>query len=333
MSEGSSPGRSPHDDGGANDALWNARLGEVAFAFVDLEMTGCDPATDRICEVAVHRVCDGELVDRLVSLVNPGCAVGSSVAIHGISDAMVRDAPALAELRARLGAILANAILIGHAVHFDLAFLAAAAKRGELDAPPERALDTRALAQRALRVGSGSLASLAAELNLPRPNHRAEPDVAATRALFAHLCEVLGPRTAEHLAIAQGIGGPARLRDDLAVVLRDCWSAGESVRVRYRVPGREPFTDELDIWAFEPPRVEGWLRGKGTIRALRGDRLLWAEPSGSPRIHAPPADYAPTIPRSKNAAVSDPAPRANADVGACDHRDPRSALPGEAPEP
>ncbi|AKF08692.1 DNA polymerase III epsilon subunit [Sandaracinus amylolyticus] len=269
----------------------------MALAFLDLEMTGCDPANDRICEVAIHRVVGGEVVDRVVSLIDPGVSVGASVEVHGITDAMLAGAPLLEALSARIGEVLEGAVVIGHAIAFDLAFLRAAVARGELAWAPEVAIDTRGLAQRALRVGSASLAALAQDLALPRPTHRAEPDVLATRALFDAICEVLRPETARHLLLAQDVGGRATLRGDVEATLRDAHAQGRAVRVCYRVPGRRAIEDLFDVWALEPPRVEGWLHDKQVQRALRGDRLLWVEATDEPVARTAPAGWTPTIPR------------------------------------
>ncbi|WP_157069498.1 PolC-type DNA polymerase III [Sandaracinus amylolyticus] len=276
---------------------WDEPLSRVALAFLDLEMTGCDPANDRICEVAIHRVVGGEVVDRVVSLIDPGVSVGASVEVHGITDAMLAGAPLLEALSARIGEVLEGAVVIGHAIAFDLAFLRAAVARGELAWAPEVAIDTRGLAQRALRVGSASLAALAQDLALPRPTHRAEPDVLATRALFDAICEVLRPETARHLLLAQDVGGRATLRGDVEATLRDAHAQGRAVRVCYRVPGRRAIEDLFDVWALEPPRVEGWLHDKQVQRALRGDRLLWVEATDEPVARTAPAGWTPTIPR------------------------------------
>ncbi|MDQ3032199.1 MAG: hypothetical protein M3Y87_07275, partial [Myxococcota bacterium] len=160
--------------------------------------------------------------------------------------------------------------------------------------------DTRGLAQRALRAGSASLAALAKDLALPRPTHRAEPDVIATRALFDRLRAILRPTTARHLLLAQDVGGRASLRDDVEVVLREALESERAVRVCYRVPGRSPIVDELDVWALEPPRVEGWLHRKSVRRALRGDRLLWVEATDLPCARRAPADFEPVIPRASD---------------------------------
>ena len=257
--------------------IWETPIGGVAWAVLDLETTGCDPLVDRICEVAIHRVQRGVCVDRWASLVHPGVSVGGSYAVHGIDDPQLRDAPTLRALAEPLAARLEGAIVVGHAIAFDLAFLGAAAARGEVGPMPTRALDTRALAQRALRTGSTALASLARDLGLPEPTHRAEPDVLATRALFDRVVTELRPRTPHDLWQAQQVAGPATMRTDVAQQLAAGLARERMVDIRYRVPGRDPFIDRLAVSALRPPWVDGWLAGKGVRRTLRGDRILWAE--------------------------------------------------------
>src|SRR5690606_31260060 len=46
-----------------------------AIAFVDLETTGTVSTRDRITEVGIVRVEEGEVVEEWSTLVNPGCAI------------------------------------------------------------------------------------------------------------------------------------------------------------------------------------------------------------------------------------------------------------------
>jgi DNA polymerase-3 subunit epsilon len=283
---------------------WDQPLDRAPLVLLDLEMTGTDPDADRVCELAAIRVDHGRETT-LISLVASSASVGDSERIHGIGDASLVGAPTLDALRAPLGAILEGAVVVGHNIGFDLAFLAAAVARRELDACPSHALDTRALARRAWHRGGYGLAALAAELALPPPTHRAEADARAAGALLRELARALRPSTARDLWEAQQIAGGPRLRGDVARTLRDAYEAQRTVRVSYRVPGRAAFEDELEIWTLAPPRVEGRLRERGLTRVLRGDRLLWAEPTTATyRVpvgfvsQCPPADSPPGAERT-----------------------------------
>ena len=60
------------------------------LAFIDVETTGANPVVDRVTEIAILRVENGELVERWSSLVNPGMGIPPSIqGFTGITDAMV----------------------------------------------------------------------------------------------------------------------------------------------------------------------------------------------------------------------------------------------------
>ncbi len=259
----------------ARGGAWDAPLERAPFAFLDLETTGTDCERDRICEIAVLRVENNKVCERLVSLVQPGIPVGASQAIHGIDDAQLASAPALASLSNRIASILEGAVCVGHGFDRDLAFLRAANARGELHPPPELALDTLALARRAVHAERYALAALCAKHALALPCHRAEPDAIATAALLALTASSLRAPNARALWEAQR--DVVAFREDVLAVLERGMAEQRSVRIAYRVPGRPPFEDELSIRALGPSHVEGRLRVKNALRILRGDRMLWAD--------------------------------------------------------
>jgi DNA polymerase-3 subunit epsilon len=94
------------------------------LAFIDVETTGANPVVDRITEIAVLRVEDGELVERWSSLVNPGIPIpGNIQSLVGITDEMVADAPAFAELAGPIRRLLADCIFVAHNARFDYGFI------------------------------------------------------------------------------------------------------------------------------------------------------------------------------------------------------------------
>ena len=107
------------------------------LAFVDLETTGGNPARDRITEIGVVRMIDGEVVDEWSSLVNPQCPIPAEIqALTGITTAMVRDAPSFDALADTVADRLAGWTFVAHNARFDYGFL-----KGEF-----RRLDRRFLA-------------------------------------------------------------------------------------------------------------------------------------------------------------------------------------------
>ena len=94
------------------------------LVFVDLETTGGNSAYDRITEVGLVRVSNGELVEEWSSLVNPERPIPPYIeAFTGISDAMVAGAPRFAEIAAAVREKLKGAVFVAHNARFDYSFL------------------------------------------------------------------------------------------------------------------------------------------------------------------------------------------------------------------
>jgi DNA polymerase-3 subunit epsilon len=94
------------------------------LVFVDLETTGGSAAYDRITEVGIVRVRNGERVEEWSSLVNPERPIPPYIeAFTGISDEMVADAPRFGEIAAVVREKLQGAVFVAHNARFDYSFL------------------------------------------------------------------------------------------------------------------------------------------------------------------------------------------------------------------
>lgn len=94
-------------------------------AIIDFETTGLSPAMgDRATEVAVVMVADGKIVDRYQSLMNAGAYIPAFIeSLTGISNAMIRKAPPVAEVMRELAAFVGEVPLVAHNASFDSKFL------------------------------------------------------------------------------------------------------------------------------------------------------------------------------------------------------------------
>jgi DNA polymerase-3 subunit epsilon len=100
------------------------RLLDAPLAIVDLETTGAHPAHDRVTEIAVIEVDEGEIAGEWSTLVNPGTSIpGAIQALTGITNDMVADAPGFGSLAVQLHARLAGRVLVAHNARFDYGFL------------------------------------------------------------------------------------------------------------------------------------------------------------------------------------------------------------------
>jgi len=104
-----------------------------AISFVDVETTGTTPTGDRITEIGIVRVEDGQWVEEWSSLVNPECSIpGAIQALTGISNSMVRDAPTFAELRREVLERLEGHLFVAHNARFDYGFIKNEFRRAEI---------------------------------------------------------------------------------------------------------------------------------------------------------------------------------------------------------
>jgi DNA polymerase-3 subunit epsilon len=258
-------------------APWDMPFDEVPLVFVDLEMTGLDPTTHRVVQMCLQRVVGGELVGELTSLVKPddSATVGNSK-VHGITAEHLKDAPDFSTLATELGALLDGTVLVAHAAKHDVAFLAAELKRVGVSWCCEHFIDTLALSRRVLEQPSHRLVALAEALAIPNPRpHRADNDVAVTRALFEHLVGLVTPKTARELwSVCKG---KRRAKPEILERAQQAVSHRQPARVGYR-PNRGPAQELLFVATavrtdLDPPVVLGYLLPTRGRRELRADRI------------------------------------------------------------
>ena len=189
-------------------------LSEVTFCVLDLETTGGDRNTDVITEIGAIKVRGGHSLGTFQTLVNPGRAIPPSITIlTGISDAMVMPAPRIEQVLPSLLEFCRDAVIVGHNIRFDVAFLNAALTRSQRATLPNASIDTLALARRLVRdeVPDCRLGTLASRFRLDhKPNHRALDDALATADLLHMLLEraaAFGVLGFDDLQLLPKIGG------------------------------------------------------------------------------------------------------------------------------
>jgi DNA polymerase-3 subunit epsilon len=102
------------------------KLRDLKFVIFDTETTGLMPDRgDEVCQIAAMRVVKGKLVreETLDTLVNPNRPIPlSSTNVHGITDAMVKDAPDFQTAARAFHDFADGAVLVAHNAPFDMAF-------------------------------------------------------------------------------------------------------------------------------------------------------------------------------------------------------------------
>lgn len=191
-------------------------LADLDIVVLDTETTGLRPREgDRVVSLAAVRVRGGEVrrTEVFDALVQPGRAIPSTATrIHGITDAMVAAAPDPGVALPAFLDFVGGAMLAGHDVWFDLAFLEPElARLGLPSLAADRAvLDTRLLA--ALVQGSAmeDLDGVARRLGFAiAGRHSALGDALGAAEILVRLLTPLGRRgistLGEALAAIRGL--------------------------------------------------------------------------------------------------------------------------------
>lgn len=99
-------------------------LSKQPYVVLDVETTGVDPAADKVCEAAAIRFEDGRIVDRFVTLVNPGIPIPAEASeVHHLTDEDVEGAPPLEAVAESLSAFVGDSLVVAHSAQFDRSFL------------------------------------------------------------------------------------------------------------------------------------------------------------------------------------------------------------------
>jgi DNA polymerase-3 subunit epsilon/CBS domain-containing protein len=175
---------------------------------LDTETTGLDARSARLVQIAALPLAGGRMrpEDRFERLVNPGGPIPKdSVAIHGITDAIVADAPSFPEIAGNLEAYIGRAIVIGYATAYDLAVLEREYRLAGRTVPALRALDVRTLARLAApALADYSLEALCEWLGIAiRKRHTALGDALAAGEIFLALIPLLRAKDIRTLAEAE----------------------------------------------------------------------------------------------------------------------------------
>ena len=169
------------------------------YVIFDVETTGLSARDgDRILEIAAVKTKNFKIIDRFESLVNPQRSLSQEVVeIHGISEDILKNAPAADEVLPRMIDFIGGACLVGHNVRFDLGFLcyelAGAGRKLRQDTP---VLDTLKLAKDLLPyLSSYRLSSVALALGIiVQETHRAMADVELTATVYERLVAIAADR-------------------------------------------------------------------------------------------------------------------------------------------
>ena len=159
------------------------------YAIIDIETTGGQYNEEGITEIAIYKFDGHEVIDQLISLVNPEKPIQPFVVkLTGINNAMLRSAPKFYEIAKRIIEITEGCILVAHNTSFDYRILQTEFRRLGFDFK-KQTLCTVELSKKLIPdQTSYSLGKLVRALGIPMADrHRASGDALATVKLFKML--------------------------------------------------------------------------------------------------------------------------------------------------
>ncbi len=167
---------------------------DVKFAITDIETTGSGIKGNRITEICVIVVQNGEVTDRYSSLVNPSESIPLYIeSLTGINDDMVKDAPPFSEIADEVERITQDCVFVAHNVNFDYNILRAEFSEIGREFKRKRLCTVRLTKKLIPGLFSYSLGNICTSINIPHiDRHRAEGDCEATVILFQR-CLSLDP--------------------------------------------------------------------------------------------------------------------------------------------
>jgi len=162
---------------------------KIPIAAIDVETTGLDDKRDRVIEVGIVEMCDGEVTDRYGKLINPGVPIPRAVSdLTGIRQEDLEGAPRFEQVASQIRDRLTGRCVVAYNLSFDRSFVTTELERCGLDWPEGPSLDPLVFARALLPwLKRKTLAYVASELGVDlREAHRAKADAeAAGRVLYA----------------------------------------------------------------------------------------------------------------------------------------------------
>jgi len=184
-----------------------------AIVSLDIETTGLDPKSDSVIEIGAVKFNENRVLDEFSTLINPRKPINSFITnLTGITNAMVMNAPLLADVYPELETFIGDHPILGQNIGFDISFFQ---RYGGFKQNP--LIDTYEMAAVLLpgapRYGLGSLSyQLGVVLS---DAHRAINDARATMGVYNKLFEKLGQLPidliAELVKQSQGLAWAAEL--------------------------------------------------------------------------------------------------------------------------
>ncbi len=169
---------------------------DAEYVIVDVETTGFSAwTTDRIVELGAVRItAEGEVKDSISTLINPLIPTTGAQHIHGISMAMVENAPTYKEVFDQFAELLDGAIFVAHHAKFDEGFISAESYRAGVKLNRMPGLCTYWLSRQVLSLPNYKLATVTNHFGIDQKlAHSAFDDANVVAKFLPNLLASYGP--------------------------------------------------------------------------------------------------------------------------------------------
>lgn len=180
------------------------------FSFVDVETTGTSASQDRVLEIGIIKVKNGEVVDEINTLIDAGVYIPPEITmITGIREEDVINAPTFPDIADKVQELLEDSVFVAHNARFDHAFIKHEFRRLGLPFNP-KTLDTVKLARKLYPfLPRHNLDTIISFLGISVENrHRAYDDASVLFTLMKRVSEEF-PQSKNDEIITQFLKSPS----------------------------------------------------------------------------------------------------------------------------
>jgi DNA polymerase III subunit epsilon len=177
----------------------------MALDFTAIDFETANSYRGSPCSVGLVKVRDGQIVDQAYTLVHPPAGFdhfdGFNTSLHGISAAMVADAPSWPQAAEWIVRYADSDVLVCHNAGFDIGVIRYACTADDLPWPSLDFLCTLVLARRAYRLPSYRLPWVAAQCDVDLgQHHHANSDARCAALIAVAMARKEGAQTLAELA-------------------------------------------------------------------------------------------------------------------------------------
>lgn len=172
----------------------NLLLNKIPFVVLDVETTGLASKSNRIIEIGLVKVFNGEILETLKSFFNPDTQLPTAITkLTGITDEDLFAAPNFSSWISKINDFISDSVIVAHNSSFDLSFLKAEYERASEVFPHNSVLCTLKISRKLFPfLQSKSLGDVAKHLKIRHKDlHRALSDATLTAKVLIKVLELL----------------------------------------------------------------------------------------------------------------------------------------------